>query len=69
MWCLETIVELNKKAKERYDTNDHPLKAYQDVGCNVPMGRRLFPVRVDDVLDNLSDDPSNNSSGDPPPDK
>lgn len=68
MWCLETIIELNNKAKERYDAGDHPLRAYQDVGCNVPMGKRLFPVVSHDVVNNSANDPVDNSLSDPPPD-
>jgi len=67
MWCLETIIELNNKAKERHDSNDHPLKAFNDVGCNIPCGTRLSSIVSGDVINNPVNNPINDCLGDYPP--
>lgn len=67
MWCLETIIQLNNKAQERHDNNSHPIRCFKDVGCNVPAGTRLFPVCINDVINDLSNNPGNDSPGQQPP--
>lgn len=60
MWCLETIVELNRKAMEMYIQGRHIADAYAAVGINSTFAPEncddCSQEQFDEVVQDLQED-------------